>query len=38
MADRGEDVAQVTANTLEYHGDLWKNPTFGEVKPVVAAT
>ena len=33
----GQDVAQVTANTLEYHGDLWKSPNFGEVKPVVAA-
>lgn len=33
----GHDVAQITANTLEYHGDLWKNPKFGEVKPVVAA-
>ena len=32
----GQDVAQVTANTLEYRGDLWKNPTFGEVKQVVA--
>jgi transcriptional regulator GlxA family with amidase domain len=33
----GPDVAQVTADTLEYRGDLWKNPKFGEVKPVVAA-
>ena len=33
----GQDVAQVTANTLEYRGELWKNPKFGEVKPVVAA-
>ena len=33
----GRDVAQVTAETLEYHSDLWKNPNFGIVKPVVAA-
>jgi transcriptional regulator GlxA family with amidase domain len=33
----GQDVAQVTANLLEYRGELWKNPRFGEVKPVVAA-
>jgi len=33
----GRDVAQVTANTLEYRGDLWKHPTFDDVKPVVAA-
>jgi transcriptional regulator GlxA family with amidase domain len=32
----GQDVAQVTAKTLEYRGDLWKNPQFGEIKPVVA--
>jgi transcriptional regulator GlxA family with amidase domain len=33
----GQDVAQVTANILEYRGELWKNPKFDEVKPVVAA-
>ncbi len=33
----GQEVAQVTAHTLEYRGELWKNPHFGEVKPVVAA-
>jgi len=33
----GQDVAQVTANILEYHGELWKDPKFDEVKPVVAA-
>jgi len=33
----GPDVAQVTANTLEYHGELWKHPQFGDVKPVAAA-
>ena len=32
----GQDVAQVTANTLEYRSELWKNPKFGEVKAVVA--
>jgi putative intracellular protease/amidase len=33
----GQEVAQVTANTLEYHGELWKNPEFDEIKPVVAS-
>jgi transcriptional regulator GlxA family with amidase domain len=33
----GRDVAQVTATTLEYRGDLWKNPKFADLKPVVAA-
>jgi len=33
----GQDVAKVTANTLEYRGDLWKDPKFDEVKPVVVA-
>lgn len=33
----GQDVALVTANILEYRGELWKNPKFDEVKPVVAA-
>ncbi len=33
----GQDVAQVTADILEYRGELWKNPKFDEVKPVVAA-
>ncbi len=33
----GQEVAKVTAHTLEYRGELWKNPHFGEVKPVVAA-
>lgn len=32
----GQDVAQVTANILEYRGELWKNPKFDEVKAVVA--
>jgi transcriptional regulator GlxA family with amidase domain len=33
----GRETAQGTADFLEYHGDLWKNPDFGEVRPVVAA-
>ena len=33
----GRDVAQVTADFLEYRGELWKNPEFDQVKPVVAA-
>ena len=33
----GDEVAQVTANTLEYRSDLWKNPEYAQVKPVVAA-
>jgi transcriptional regulator GlxA family with amidase domain len=33
----GADVAQVTANFLEYHSDLWKNPQYDQVKPVVAS-
>lgn len=33
----GQDVAQVTANILEYRSELWKNPHFGEVRPVAMA-
>jgi len=33
----GQDVAQVTADILEYRGELWKSPEYGQVKPVVAA-
>jgi len=33
----GHDVAQVTANILEYRGELWSNPKFDQVKPVVVA-
>ncbi len=33
----GREVAQVTANFMEYGGELWKNPEFRQVKPVVAA-
>jgi transcriptional regulator GlxA family with amidase domain len=34
----GQDVAQVTATTLEYRGEFWKNPKFGEIKPIVATS
>ncbi len=33
----GQEVAQVTANFMEYRSELWKNPDFNQVKPVVAA-
>ncbi len=33
----GNEVAQVTANFLEYHSELWKNPEYDQVKPVVAS-
>jgi transcriptional regulator GlxA family with amidase domain len=33
----GTDVAQVTANFLEHHSELWKNPEYDQVKPVVAS-
>jgi transcriptional regulator GlxA family with amidase domain len=33
----GREVAQSTADFLEYGGQLWKNPEYGQVKPVVAA-
>jgi len=33
----GREVAQVTADFLEYGGELWKSPDFSQVKPVVAA-
>ena len=33
----GREVAEVTAGYLEYHGDLWKEPNYAEVKPVVPA-
>ena len=33
----GTEVAQVTADTLEYHGDLWKNPEYQQVKAVAAS-
>jgi hypothetical protein len=33
----GHEVAQVTAELLEYHSELWKNPQYDQVKPVIAA-
>ena len=33
----GREVAQVTADYLEYGGELWKSPEFSQVKPVVAS-
>jgi transcriptional regulator GlxA family with amidase domain len=33
----GREVAQVTADYLEYGGQLWKSPDFDQVKAVVAA-
>lgn len=30
----GREVAQSTADFMEYRGELWKNPQYGEVKPV----
>jgi transcriptional regulator GlxA family with amidase domain len=33
----GSEVAQVTASFLEYHSELWKNPEYDQVKPVVAS-
>jgi hypothetical protein len=34
---RGNEVAQVTANFMKYHSELWKNPEYQQVKPVVAS-
>ena len=33
----GDETAQVTAGYLEHHSDLWKNPEYGQVKPVAAS-
>ncbi|MGC1418368.1 MAG: DJ-1/PfpI family protein [Candidatus Acidiferrum sp.] len=33
----GNEVAEVTADTLEHRSDLWKNPVYDQVKPVVAS-
>jgi transcriptional regulator GlxA family with amidase domain len=33
----GVELAQVTANYLEYHSELWKNPQYGPLKPVAAS-
>jgi transcriptional regulator GlxA family with amidase domain len=30
----GREIAQATADYMEYKGELWKNPQYGEVKPV----
>lgn len=30
----GREVAQATADYMEYKGDLWKNPQYSEIKPV----
>jgi len=33
----GDDVAQGTADLLEYRSTLWRNPEYEQVKPVVAS-
>jgi len=33
----GREMAEATADYLEYKGELWKNPQYGEVKPVIAS-
>ena len=33
----GNETAQVTADILEHHSALWKNPEYEQVKPVVAS-
>jgi hypothetical protein len=37
LQDTASEVAQVTADFLEYHSELWKNPEYDQVKPVAAA-
>jgi transcriptional regulator GlxA family with amidase domain len=32
----GRAVAQATADDMEYKGELWKNPQYGDVKQVSA--
>jgi len=32
----GRKIAQATADFLEYKGELWKNPQYGEIKEVAA--
>ena len=32
----GREIAQATADYMEYKGELWKNPQYGEVKAVSA--
>jgi len=31
----GTEVARATADLLEHHSELWKNPEYDQVKPVV---
>jgi transcriptional regulator GlxA family with amidase domain len=31
----GHEIAQATADFMEYKGELWKNPRYGEVKPIL---
>lgn len=33
----GPEIAQSTADLLEHHSELWKNPEYEQVKPVVAS-
>ncbi|MGH9546988.1 MAG: DJ-1/PfpI family protein, partial [Terriglobales bacterium] len=33
----GRDVAQTTADIIEYRGDLWKSPEYDEIRAVVPA-
>ncbi|MGA8038300.1 MAG: DJ-1/PfpI family protein [Candidatus Acidiferrales bacterium] len=33
----GDEVAQVTANTVEYRSDLWRNPEYQQLRAVVAS-
>src|SRR5215469_5713163 len=33
----GSEVAQVTASFLEYHSELWKNPEYDQIKPVIVS-
>jgi transcriptional regulator GlxA family with amidase domain len=33
----GVELAQATADYLEYHSELWKNPQYGPLKPVAAS-
>jgi len=33
----GNETARVTADILEHHSELWRNPEYDQVKPVVAS-
>ena len=33
----GSEVARAAAHFLEYHSELWKNPEYDQVKPVIAS-